>query len=35
MSQSKKRKSHRYATIIERIVKINNVVNIKDYDDND
>ena len=35
MSQLKKKKSHQYVTIIERIVKIDNVVNIKNYDDND
>ena len=34
-SQSKKKKSPQYATTIERIVKINNVVNTKNYDDND
>ena len=33
--QSQKRKTHQYATIIGGIVKINNVVNIKNYDDND
>ena len=29
------KKFHQYAPIIERIVKINNVVNIKNHDDND
>ena len=35
MPQFKKKKVHRYAMNIEKIVKINNVVNIKDYDDNE
>ena len=34
-SQSQKKKTYQYATNIGRIVKIDNVVNIKDYDDND
>ena len=35
MSQLKKKKLHQCAKIIKKIVEINNVVNIKDYDDND
>ena len=35
MSQSQKEKFHQCTIIIERIIKTNIVVNIKNYDDND